>query len=43
LSDSALRQDLSRAARRRAETAFDVRETAVRLADHYSKIAGSGS
>jgi glycosyltransferase involved in cell wall biosynthesis len=43
LSDSVLRQDLGRAARRRAETTFDVRETAVRLADHYSKIAGSGS
>ena len=42
LSNSVLRHDLGRAARRRAETTFDVREAAVRLADHYSEIAGSG-
>ena len=43
LSDTVVQHDLGCAARRRAETMFDVRDTAIRLASHYSEIAGLDS
>ncbi len=35
-----LQRDLGQAARRRAETAFDVHQAARRLASHYFEVAG---
>jgi glycosyltransferase involved in cell wall biosynthesis len=38
-----LRRDLGRAARRRAETTFDVRHAARRLETHYFELARAGT